>query len=443
MKYTARRLARTTRYMSFRGAFVGTALSFVWLAVGIGWAGDWPQFRGPYGNGKSNETHLPLEWTAEKNVRWKAALPRPGNGSPIVVAGRVLVACAEDAEGKKRGLFCFARDNGKRLWAQIVDYPKESPTHETNPYCGSTPASDGHRVVVWHASAGLHCYDLDGNLLWSRNLGEFEHMWGYGSSPILYQGRVILYGGPSKQRLFVGAYDLQTGQTLWETEEPFEGDGEYNTARHYMGSWTTPVIVRVGGEDQVVVALPTRLVAYHPQTGEILWWCDGIRGPRGDLAYSSPVFDERFLATTGGYQGPSLAVELGGRGDVTAQRRLWRKEQNPQSIGSGVLLEDAFYMAYAGPSTLQCIEVQTGKVLWTERGGANYWGSIVYGAGRCYVTDQNGTTLVFQPSKEKFIRLASNPLGEPCNATPALSDGEIFIRTAQHLYCISDKEISP
>lgn len=431
---------------SSRGPFIPSgnlpavgSILFCLLMTTWTWAGDWPQFRGPYGNGTADEERLPIEWDASKNVRWKATLPRPGNGSPIVAAGRVLLACAEDDDGKQRALYCFSRSTGERLWSRTVEFPRKSPTHQTNPYCGSTPASDGQRVVVWHASAGLHCYDLDGNPVWSRNLGEFEHMWGYGSSPIIHKGKVVLFTGPSKQRMFVGAYDVQTGATLWETDEPFEGDGDRNATGNYMGSWTTPMVIRVGEEEQIVVALPTRVVGYSVQTGEILWWCDGIRGPRGDLAYSSPVCDGRVLVATGGFQGPSLAVELGGRGDLTTQHRLWRKEQNPQSIGSGVLIGDVYYMANAGPGTIQCIEARTGNVLWTERGGANYWSSIVYAAGHCYVIDQNGTTLVFQPSKEKLTKVASNPLGEPCNATPAVSDGEIFIRTFQHLYCISEK----
>ncbi len=426
-----------------QGVWSSVALLLVYVAVTASVsAGDWPQFRGPRANGMSDEQELPLEWTSTRNVRWKCPLPRPGNGSPIVAEGRVWVACAEDEEGKRRGLFCLDRRTGQVLWKRIVEYPEKSATHQTNPYCGSTPAYHAGRVVVWHASAGLHCYDVDGKVLWSRNLGQFEHMWGYGSSPIVYQGRVILFTGPSHERMFIGAYDLQTGQTLWETEEPFEGDGDRNAAGNYMGSWTTPMVVQVKGQDQVVVSLPTRVVGYDIDTGQILWWCEGLRGPRGDLAYSSPVSDGRILVTTGGYQGPSLAVLLGESGNLTENARLWRKEQNPQSIGSGILLGDVYYMANAGPGTLQCIEAKTGKVLWTERGGANYWSSIVYGAGRAYVTDQNGTTLVFAPNTEKLVRLASNPLGEPCNATPALSDGEIFIRTFQHLFCISNK-LSP
>ncbi len=412
----------------------------LWLASAA-WAGDWNQFRGPTLNGVADEPQAPLEWSADKNVRWKVPLPRPGNGSPIVAAGRVFVACAEDAAGKGRSLYCFDRTNGAKLWSRTVNYDGPSPTHDTNPYCGSTPACDGERVVVWQASAGLHCYDLDGQPLWSRDLGTFEHMWGYGNSPIVDQGRVFLYTGPGKDRTFVTALDIKTGQTIWSTEEAIDGDGEKrNPDGKYMGSWTTPLLVNVNGQQQLIVTLPKRVVGYDAGSGDILWWCEGLRGERGDLAYSNPLTDGRLLVTTGGYQGPSLGVQLGARGDLTNEHRLWRKEENPQSIGSGILLDDVYYMSNAGPGTLQCLEARTGKELWTERGSGDHWGSMVLAAGRLYATSQNGTTLVFRPNREKLEKLATNSLGERCNSTPAFSNGQVFIRTFDHLYCLGGAE---
>ncbi|MEK6237689.1 MAG: PQQ-like beta-propeller repeat protein [Planctomycetales bacterium] len=251
-------------------------------------AGDWPAFRGPGGDGISSEKNVPVKWSSDQNIRWKAPLPRPGNGSPIVVGGKVFVVCAEDAEGRQRSLYCFDRSDGKQLWAQTVAYDQKATTHKTNPYCGSTPVSDGQRVVAWHSSAGLVCYDLQGKELWKRDLGEFRHIWGYGSSPVLRDGRVFLNCGPSK-RNFVTAIDLKTGKTLWETDEPHQGDGNRNENKQYMGSWCTPIIAEVDGKDQVLCAMSTRVNAYDPATGKILWYCEGLRGPKGDLSYSSPV----------------------------------------------------------------------------------------------------------------------------------------------------------
>lgn len=398
-------------------------------------AGDWPSFRGPNGNGVASDEKTPTTWNRKQNVKWSTALPRPGNGSPIVVAGCVFVASAEDVEGRRRSLYCLDRQRGVVKWVCTVDIGNTLPTHQTNPYGGSTPVSDGARVVVWHASAGLHCYDITGKPLWSRDLGEFRHMWGYGTSPIIYQDRVILFSGPGK-RIFVGAYRLSDGQTLWETEEQQEGDGEHNDAGHYMGSWSTPVLTEVQSKTQVIVMLPTRIGGFSPDNGELIWSCDGLRHERGDLAYSSPIIAGDLCFVTGGFRGPAMTVRLGGIGDVTRTGRLWRVENNPQNIGSGVHVSGMVYRPNADKrNSLQCIEIATGKVRWSAP-GEGHWGSVVMAGGLLYATDQQGNTVVFRPNSDKYEEVASNPLGEPSNSTPAVSEGQLYIRTTAHLFCI-------
>ena len=172
--------------------------------------GVWPAFRGPRGDGISPAKNVPVTWGPEQNVRWRAELPAPGNSSPVVTGDCVLVTCAED-EGRKRSLYCFDRELGTQRWVRTVEFDKVMPTHKTNPYCSSTPLVAGNRVVVWHGSAGVFCYDLDGKELWSRDLGEFRHMWGYGSSPIFYKDRIILNCGPGK-RVFLTALELTSRQ---------------------------------------------------------------------------------------------------------------------------------------------------------------------------------------------------------------------------------------
>jgi outer membrane protein assembly factor BamB len=414
------------------------ALAWTTVFGAVASAGDWPQFRGPHGNGYADGQRFPIQWSPQRNIRWKTPLPQPGNSSPIVSAGRVFVTCAED-QGRRRSLYCLDRADGRIVWVQTVPFDRVETTHKTNPYCGSTPAADGKRVVVWHGSAGLYCYDFAGQELWRRDLGEFKHIWGYGSSPILRGDRVIMNCGPG-QRVFVTAIDLQTGETLWETDEPVEGDGSYNDAKKYVGSWTTPVIAHVNGRDQIVCTMPTRLNAYDPDTGTIVWTCGGIRGPRGDLAYSSPMIGEGFGVACGGFMGPAIGFRLGGSGDVTETHRRWRVERNPQNIGTGVLIGDYVFKANAGPGTLQCIEAATGEQRWQERAaGGNHWGSIVYAAGLLYATNQQGVTQVFRPNPEKLELVAANALDEASNSTPAFSDGRIFLRTFEHVYCIADK----
>ena len=399
-------------------------------------AADWPQFRGPNGNGISDEESAPVNWSRDQNVKWRTALPGPGNSSPIVSNGRVFVTCSEN-EGRKRSLYALDRKTGEEVWVRTVEFDEAMPTHKTNPHGASTPVANGEVVVVWHGSAGLYCYDFSGKELWKRDLGEFRHMWGYAASPVIFGGKVIMNCGPGK-RVFVTAIDLESGKTLWETDEPISGDGQRNERKQYVGSWSTPVITKIDGKDQIVCSLNTRVNGYDPETGELLWFCQGLKGKKGELAYSSPHICGDICVAIGGFGGPSIGFKLGGKGDVT-EMRLWRKEPNPQSIGSGVYVGEHLYIPDAAQGTTRCIDPKTGKNLWRERmTGPNHWGSIVIAAGRAYVTNQQGETIVFAPKPDGFEKLASNRLGEPSNSTPAISDGEIFLRTFRGVYCISD-----
>ncbi len=415
---------------------------------------DWPAFRGPAGNGLSSEKKAPTAWAPDRNVKWRAALPMPGNGSPIVSNGRVFLAGTEDSRGMKRVLYCFDRKDGKQRWARTVDFKKaidpdpSKYVHNTNTFSASTPVSDGRKVVVWHDSAGLFCYDFEGKELWSRDLGDFYHYWGHGASPILLEGKVILNCGPGTS-VFVTALDLETGKTLWKTDEPqdldpervSQGFGDKNRGGKPAGSWATPVAATVGGKAQVICAQPTRLVAYDPADGRILWSCDGNRFAKGDLSYSSPMLAGDVCVMFGGFNGPGVGVRLGGTGDVTQSHRLWRKDDkgNPQSIGTGVFVDGHLYVPKAGPNVIECVDPKTGEAAWTERWqGAAFWGSIVQAGGLLYVTDQRGRTAVFRPDPRKFDLVAANDLGEKTNCTPAISDGEIFIRTQKSLFCIAE-----
>lgn len=398
-------------------------------------AEDWSAFRGTHGNGLSDARNVPIEWSPDKNIAWKIDLPGKGNGSPIVSDGNIFLVSAEN-EGRQRHLHCFSTNDGSQRWVRTVEFDRVMPTHKTNAYGGTTPVANSERVVVWHGSAGLYCYDLDGNEQWSRNYGDFRHQWGYGTSPLLHGGNIILHSGPGKE-VFVAAIDLKSGETVWKTDEPVENNGERNDANKYMGSWSTPVISNSGGRTLIVCSMSTRVNAYDPANGKIVWTCAGLRGERGDLAYTSPVLAGEICVAMGGFKGPAIGFRMNGTGDIT-KNRLWRETRNtPQRIGSGVFVGGQIYMANAGPNTIECIDPVTGKTKWQERSpGGAHWGSVSLVDELLYTTDQNGLTIVFRPNPERFEKVATNALNDAGNSTPAFAEGHIYLRTFSHLYCI-------
>ena len=400
---------------------------------------DWATWRGPTGDGVSTSKTAPLTWNTETNVKWKIPLEHPANGSPIVVGDRIFLTTPEDTDGKKRSLQCFRRADGEMIWTRTVEIDKKMETHRSNPYCGTTPASDGERVVVWHASAGLHCYDMKGEELWKRDLGTFSHIWGYGSSPVIHGGHVLLNTGPG-ERTFVTAIDVKTGKTIWETDEPDLRTAEEIEAKRIIGSWCTPVVVPSGDVDVLLCAQPTRIVAYDLSSGSIIWTCAGNSGTRGDLTYSSPVIADDLCVFVGGWEGPTMGVRLGGKGDVTESHRAWRHAGQMSNCASGVYKNGRVFVPDM-QGKLWCIDPATGEADWKKRiaSGAT-WGSIVLVGDQMYLMSQKGTTVVFTADAEGLEILAENELGETTNSTPAIVDGEVFLRTHESLYCIAEED---
>lgn len=399
-------------------------------------AGDWPAFRGPAGLGVTSDTGFPTSWSQDANIRWKVALPNRGNESPVVAAGLVFVTSATD-DGSERRLHCFDRTDGTEKWTRAVSFKAGEKTHQTNPFGAATPAVSENKVVVWHGSAGLYCYDLSGEQLWAAQPGTVTHIWGYGSSPVIHDGKVLLNFGPGVGQALM-AFDLETGDEIWKHEE---SGGSDDRGGRMVGSWSTPVIAEVDGHDQIICSLPARVVSLNPKDGSVIWWCDGLVGRNGNLVYTSPLIGDGIGVAMGGYTGPAIGFRLDGEGDVTDTHRLWRDDsKQPQRISSGVIVGNHIFMANAGPGIIQCLDLKTGKELWKDRGpGANHWGQMCYADGRLYVTNQKGQTLVLAPNPEKYDQLAVNQLPGSSNSTPALSDGEIFLRSSTHLYCVSSK----
>jgi outer membrane protein assembly factor BamB len=414
--------------------FISAALLFTLNTAAL--AANWPGWRGPEGTGVTSETALPLTWSATENVRWKIALPEPGNSTPIVWGGRIFLT---QNAGNQRTLMCVDRKDGKVLWQAGPECTAAEKTHKANPFCAASPTTDGERVIAWFGSAGLYAWDFAGKELWHVDLGKQDHIWGYAGAPVLHGDLCILYFGPGP-RSFLVAVNKRTGKEAWRVEAPEtpvkeRTDGFAGQADGVVGTWSVPLLVKAGGRDELVMTFQERMRAFDPQTGKELWSCGGI----SPLLYTSPMFGDGVLVGSGGYGGSTIAVKPGGTGDVTAQR-LWQKIRDKQRIGSGVITGGHLYILNT-PGTAQCIDLKTGETKWEERltgtsGRSESWSSMVLSGERLYVLNQAGDTFVLKASP-KFEKLATNAVGDSMtNASLAVSDGEFFIRTHQHLWCI-------
>lgn len=402
------------------------------LATTSAFAGDWPAWRGPLATGLCTERNLPTEWSASKNVRWKVALPEPGNSTPIVLGERVFLTQALDG-GKRRAVIAFERGSGKKLWQQEVPCSVVETTHkQDNPPCSASPVTDGSAVYAHFASAGTVAYDLDGKQLWHRDLGPVLHKWGNGSSPILYKDLLIVYQGPGEPTFLTGL-NKKTGETVWKTTLP-------GINSNIFGSWSTPVVVRAKDRDELIMPLPGEKIggdgefkAFDPASGKELWRCVGL----GNEVYAMPVVSPAGDVVVGisGHNGPTLAVRTGGSGDVTSSHRLWRTEaKNPQRVGSGVIHDGHLYLADAD-GFAECIDLLSGKMIWKERLLGKLWGTMLLVDGKLYVSNLEGQTFILAASPT-FKQLGQNDLGERMYAAPAAANGDLFLRTHQHLYCI-------
>jgi outer membrane protein assembly factor BamB len=347
------------------------------------------------------------------------------------------------AVGDERLVMCFDRTAGKELWRSGPTWKEKDPTHQTNPHCSGSPVTDGERVIAWFGSAGLWCFDLNGKEQWHLDLGKQNHQWGYGGSPVIHGDLCFLDFGPG-DRVFLLAVDKRTGKEVWRVDIPrSEGkgrtDGFAGKDGGEVGAFSTPLVIRSGDRDELIMTYPERVQAFDPATGKELWRCEGLN----PLVYTSPMFGEGIVVASGGFGGESLAVKPGGSGNVTATHRLWHKARDKQRIGSGVITGGHLYILNT-PGTAQCIDLQTGKTVWEERlmgatGRSSSWSSMVLAGDKIYVPNQAGDCFVIRASP-KFEKLATNSIDDGlCNASIVPSNGDIFLRTHKHLWCISGK----
>ncbi len=396
-------------------------------------ADNWAGFRGNRGDGVSTETTFPLSWSPTNNILWKIPLPGPGSSSPIVWGNRVFLTQSLDPKGKNRALLCLDADSGKELWRRVLPFGGNEPTHATNPYCSATPVTDGKVVITSFGSAGLTCHDFEGLELWKKDLGAFIHIWGNASSPVLVKDRVYLPCGPG-ERTFLLALYKETGAELWRHEET-GGKAALEKGEKWIGSWSTPLFHKQGNREQLIMSWPGALKGHDLETGKVLWSAQGLT----DLVYTSPLANSEVIVGMSGYGGAALAIRTEGSGDISQTHRLWHHPKNPQRIGGGVIHKDHLFMANSGPGTLQCFHLKSGKDLWEgKRVTGSSWASMVLVGDTILVTEQSGQTTLLAASNEYKV-LGKNSLNEHTDASPAIANGRIYLRTYKHLWCIANK----
>ncbi|MCI0641686.1 MAG: PQQ-binding-like beta-propeller repeat protein [Gemmataceae bacterium] len=414
-----------------RLAFVGLLLSTVPLAHA-----DWPGFRGVSG-GLASDKGLPVEWGAEKNVVWKIKLPGPGSSSPIVWKDRVYVTCysgyglkkgdKSDIANLRRHLLAVECKTGKIVW----DRPAPPLLPETeytgniteHGYASSTPVTDGERIFVFHGRSGVFAFDKQGKQLWHKEVGSGLNSWGSAASPILAGNKLIVNAGVEGDSLI--AFDKISGDEVWRAK----GIGH---------CWSTPVLVELpGGKQEIVLSVQSALYGFDLATGEKLWECEG---PSTATASSTPVTRDGVVFAIGaGFEGrSSIAVKAGGRGDVTKTHVLWRQKIGANHC-SPVLVDGRLHWV-SGRAI--CLDAKTGAIIQEKDlyGARQEYVSAVAADGKIIAFTRRDGAFVLDANRG-FEKIAHNDLGDNStfNSCPAISDGNLFVRSNAFLYCLGQK----
>jgi outer membrane protein assembly factor BamB len=409
---------------------------------------NWHQWRGPLACGASPTADPPLTWSEGENVKWKVRIPGDGSSTPVVWEDRVFVLSAQatdkpadvkpevhpDAKTLPPDVFyrflvlCLDRSSGKVLWQRTAceAVPQEGH-HPSHTYAGSSPITDGERVYAFFGSRGLYCYDLAGELLWQRDFGQMRtrYGWGEAATPALY-GKTLVVPWDQEDQSFVAALDAASGEELWRKD------------RDEPTGWATPLIVPFGDKTQVILNGTNRARSYDLATGQLLWECGG----QTVNAIPSPVRHGDKAICMSGYRGYfACAIPLDATGDVTDSDAVaWRHHRGTPYVPSPLLYEGLLYFTRANSAILSCLEADTGEIVYEfERLSdlSSLYASPSAAAGKVYVTDRDGVTMVLKHGRE-FEVLAVNRLDDPIDASPVPVGKSLLLRGRQHLYCIEE-----
>ena len=385
-------------------------------------AENWPRWRGPNGDGTSSETNLPTKWDSTTNVLWKSPVPGVGHSSPIVWGDRLFTITAIP-ETQERKLLCYDCKSGNLLWqVTVLKTPLESK-HNDNSYASGTPATDGTNIYVSfvdRADVVVAAYDFTGKQVWLQRPGTFSSPHGYSCSPVLYKDKVII-NGDSKGDAFVAALSRTDGHTIWKT-------------RHQKPalSYSTPIFREIAGRMQMIFCGNQEVASYNPDDGSRNWF---VNGPSQEFC-ASPVYSEKaglVYISSSWPQRHLLAIKPNGKGDVSDSNIAWRSTEGAYYVPSPIITGDYLFTTMTN-GQVHCIEATTGKILWKESLGKQY-SSAVLANGLVYMPNDEGVITVIKPGPT-FESIAKNNIGETMIASPAISNGRIYLRGAKHIFCI-------
>ncbi len=391
-------------------------------------AEDWPEFRGPTGQGHYTGGPLPIEWSTTKNVVWKQPIPGKGWSSPIILDGKIyLTTAVAIEEGKDQSLraLCLEAARGKKLWDVEVfrqDGATAPKIHAKNSHASPSPVTDGRRLFVHFGHQGTACLELDGNLVWRTKELRYAPVHGNGGTPIVVDDHLIFSTDGADKQLMI-ALDKNTGKIAWKTDRKCEAYKKF--------SFGTPLLITVNGQRQVVSPASDVVIAYDPATGKEIW---RVRY-EGYSLIPRPVFGHGMVFLSTGYDSPSLmAIRADGTGDVTDSKVVWSQSKGAPHTPSPLLVGDELYVV-SDRGIASCLDARTGKVHWQERIGGNFSASPLHADGKIYLQSEEGVTTILRAGT-KFERLGQNDIQERTFASYAVADGAIYLRTETQLYRI-------
>ena len=399
------------------------AFTVFWAMASPLTAGDSPQFRGPDGEGHSAEKHLPLKWSETENIRWKTEIEGLGWSTPSISESQVWFTTALD-EGKSLHVVCLDEQSGKLLHnVEVLHHDEPGPIHQKNSYASPSVLIDGDRLYAHFGRLGTVCLDRQANVIWKKQL-EYNHRHGPAGSPILVRNLLIIAcDGTDIQ--FVTALDKTTGNEVWKT------------SREGAMAYSTPLLIEQDGLFQVVSTGGEWAIAYEPMTGQEIW---KFRYPGGYSNVPRPVYGNGLVYVCSGYNKPVLyAVRTDGKGDVTETHLAWKLDRGAPLNPSPLLIGNDLYLV-SDNGIASCLNAKTGEQHWQNRIGGNYSASLLFADSRIYFLNENGKSIVIEPSSEEYRELAMNELPGRTLASIAAADESLFLRSDSAVYRI---QLSP